>query len=47
MMSSEPRMRRCISSESTEGTIRSLSPLAIKVGWGIFDRSREPSDPTS
>lgn len=39
MTSSEPGMRRCISSESTEGTIRSLSPLAIKVGWVIFDRS--------
>ena len=32
-------MRRCMSSDSTEGTIRSLSPLAIKVGWVIFDRS--------
>jgi hypothetical protein len=39
MMSSEPGMRRCRSSESGEGTIRSLSPFAIKVGWVIFDRS--------
>src|SRR5438093_9022221 len=39
MISSEPSMRRCRSSERVEGTIRSLSPLAIKVGWVIFDRS--------
>ena len=32
-------MRRCSSPDSAEGTIRSLSPLAIKVGWVIFDRS--------
>src|ERR671911_2239281 len=38
MISSEPLIRRWRSSESTEGTIRSLSPLAIKVGWVIFDR---------
>ena len=35
MISSEPLIRRCRSSESTEGTIRSLSPLAIRVGWVI------------
>ncbi len=39
MMSWEPVIRRCRSSESTEGTMRSLSPLAIRVGWVIFDRS--------
>ena len=39
MISSEPLIRRWRSSESTEGTIRSLSPLAISVGWVIFDRS--------
>ena len=32
-------MRRCRSSERTEGTMRSLSPLAIRVGWVIVDRS--------
>ena len=41
-------MRRCRSSESTEGTIRSLSPLAIRVGWVIVDRSDGvPSGPTA
>src|SRR5437867_1421264 len=39
MISSEPSMRRCRSSERVEGTIRSLSPLATRVGWVIFDRS--------
>jgi len=39
MISSEPAIRRWRSSDSTEGTIRSLSPLAIKVGWLTFDRS--------
>ena len=39
MMSCEPAIRRCMSSERTDGTMRSLSPLAIKVGWVILDRS--------
>src|SRR5213593_2190282 len=39
MVSSEPLMRRCRSSERVEGTIRSLSPLAMRVGWVSFDRS--------
>jgi hypothetical protein len=39
MISSDPVMRRCRSSDNTEGTIRSLSPFAIRVGWVIFDRS--------
>ena len=39
MISSLPAMRRCRSSERTEGTMRSLSPLAISVGWVILDRS--------
>jgi hypothetical protein len=39
MMSSLPGIRRCRSSESTEGTIRSWSPFAISVGWMIADRS--------
>src|SRR5439155_18756493 len=39
MISSEPGMRRCRSAERTEGAIRSLSPLAIKVGAVIFDGS--------
>src|SRR5213592_96213 len=39
MINSEPSMRRCRSSERFEGTIRSLSPLAMRVGWVIFDRS--------
>ena len=32
-------MRRCRSSERVEGTIRSLSPLAMSVGWVSFDKS--------
>ena len=39
MISSEPLMRRCRSSERTDGTMRSLSPLAISVGWVSVDRS--------
>ena len=39
MISSDPLMRRCMSFDRTVGTIRSLSPLAIRVGWVIFDRS--------
>jgi hypothetical protein len=39
MISSDPLTRRCKSSERTEGTMRSLSPLAIRVGWVSFDRS--------
>ena len=39
MISSDPLMRRCRSSDRTDGTMRSLSPLAIRVGWVILDRS--------
>src|SRR5436309_1087235 len=39
MVSSEPLMRWCRSSERFEGTIRSLSPLAMRVGWVSLDRS--------
>ena len=39
MMSCEPAIRRCMSSERAVGTIRSWSPLAISVGWLIPDRS--------
>ena len=39
MISSLPLMRRCRSSERTDGTMRSLSPLAIRVGWVNVDRS--------
>ena len=39
MISSGPGMRRCMSWERIDGTIQSLSPLAIRVGWVSFDRS--------
>ena len=39
MISSEFLIRRWRSSDSTDGTILSLSPLAISVGWVIVDRS--------
>ena len=39
MTSCEPAIRRCMSSESAVGTMRSLSPLAMSVGWVILDRS--------
>jgi hypothetical protein len=38
MVSFEPAIRRCMSSESTLGTMRSFSPFAINVGWVIADR---------
>lgn len=39
MTSSDPAMRRCRSSDRTDGTIRSWSPLAMRVGCVITDRS--------
>ena len=39
MVSCEPVIRWCMSLESSVGTMRSLSPLAISVGWVIRDRS--------
>ena len=38
-------MRRCRSSESTQGTMRSLSPLAISVAWVNADRSEGADRP--
>src|ERR1700676_501596 len=35
----EPAIRRCRSSESAVGTMRSLSPFAMSVGWVIADLS--------
>ena len=35
MVSCEPVIRWCMSSESAGGTMRSLSPLAMSVGWVI------------
>ena len=45
MISSLPLMRRCRSSERTEGTMRSWSPLAIRVGWVNVDRSEGADRP--
>lgn len=38
MISSLAGIRRCRSSERVEGTIRSLSPLAMRVGAVMADR---------
>src|SRR3954465_14651346 len=45
MISSLPLLRRWRSSERTDGTIRSLSPLAIRVGWVNVERSEGAERP--